>query len=618
MTYDEVGNLTLDTYTSALTAGMQYDADNKMTSAANGGQQYRYNADGERVKRIITGAGGGTYWMVYGLGGELVAEYNATSGIPAVTSPSKEYGYRGGQMLIVAESTTAVKWLVQDHLGSTRMEIGVGGAIGDVTRHDYLPFGEELAGSMRSGNGYGTATNTKQKFTGYERDDETGLDFAQARMYASIQGRFTSVDPDGIGAAISEPQSWNGYAYCGNRPTTLTDSSGLLWVYNENNGNLYYSDLTSEQWQAKYGNLKHWKIVDGAKFTPSKSGWTSNGVYLLAGASYTLNSSGSATNNHTNTEITPIPYITAFHDSDVSMGVVKLWFYSAQVGAGLGAAAYQAGGFTINAIGQVVKEEVKDQAQDLMLTKLEATFNSCFVAGTPVKTLEGDIPIEEIQAGDIVLSYNVESGELEYKQVARTYIRESDDLYDLSIQGEEKAFRVTATHPFFARPGCPSVETEGKWIRVDELRTGFEVMNPNGNWVRITKLHRVKGKFKVYNFEVVDNHDYFVGLQGVLVHNDCTTEVENHIEKKGGTHVRVSPEGGNINPPESLYSEHIQKQKAKLTPGSDVARWNYHDVAVKNGMVYDPYANKKVMPFGEWRKQWEASGIAYIIRKRKG
>ncbi len=96
--------------------------------------------------------------MVYGIGGELVAEYNATSSIPAVTSPSKEYGYRGGQMLIVAESTTVVKWLVQDHLGSTRMEIGLSGAANAVTRHDYLPFGEELTNSTRVGNGYGGAS----------------------------------------------------------------------------------------------------------------------------------------------------------------------------------------------------------------------------------------------------------------------------------------------------------------------------------------------------------------------------------------------------------------------------------------------------------------------------
>ena len=165
--------------------------------------------------------------MVYGIGGELIAECS----IPAVTSPGKEYGYRGGQMLIVAESATAVKWLVQDHLGSTRMEIGVGGATGDVTRHDYLPFGEELAGSMRSAaNGYGTATNTRQKFTGYERDDETGLDFAQARMYASKQGRFTSVDPENAGADPEDPHSWNGYAYARSNPTLYTDPGGQKYL----------------------------------------------------------------------------------------------------------------------------------------------------------------------------------------------------------------------------------------------------------------------------------------------------------------------------------------------------------------------------------------------------
>ena len=43
--------------------------------------------------------------MVYGIGGELVAEYNATSGIPEPATPNKEYGYRNGQMLVVWDDT---------------------------------------------------------------------------------------------------------------------------------------------------------------------------------------------------------------------------------------------------------------------------------------------------------------------------------------------------------------------------------------------------------------------------------------------------------------------------------------------------------------------------------
>jgi RHS repeat-associated protein len=226
MTYDNVGNLVTDTYTNpSAGGGMVYDAENHLTSAVNGSHKYNYNASGQRVRRSIASVG--EYWMVYGLGGELVAEYNANA-LPG--APVKEYGYRGGQMLIIAEGANP-KWLVQDHLGSTRMEIGLSGSLSAVTRHDYLPFGEELGGGVRTAPyGFGAATNTKQKFTGYERDDETGLDFAQARYMSSVQGRFTSVDPENAGADPEDPHSWNGYAYARSNPTLFTDPDGQKYL----------------------------------------------------------------------------------------------------------------------------------------------------------------------------------------------------------------------------------------------------------------------------------------------------------------------------------------------------------------------------------------------------
>jgi RHS repeat-associated protein len=243
MNYDAVGNLIFDSYTNpGKIEAMTYDAENHMTSAANGGHQYRYNAEGKRVKRII--AGQGEFWMVYGIGGELVAEYNATSSIPLQTSPNKEYGYRSGQLLVVWDDTETtanqkLKWLVTDQLGSTRMEIGRDGAASAVTRHDYLPFGEELGGTKRSGNGYGAVTKTKQKFTSKQRDEETGLDFFEARFMSSVQGRFTGADPKNAGATTQNPQSWSAYTYVLNRPTTTTDSKGKapdLEVERQQNG----------------------------------------------------------------------------------------------------------------------------------------------------------------------------------------------------------------------------------------------------------------------------------------------------------------------------------------------------------------------------------------------
>ena len=104
MSYDSAGNLTTDTYSG--NGSRTYDAENRMTSAQgiNQGnwQYYTYNADGQRVRRKIEGV---ETWQVYGMDGELLAEYAVSA---AATSPQKEYGYRNGQLLITAEAEAAI------------------------------------------------------------------------------------------------------------------------------------------------------------------------------------------------------------------------------------------------------------------------------------------------------------------------------------------------------------------------------------------------------------------------------------------------------------------------------------------------------------------------------
>ncbi len=101
MTYDSAGNLTNDTYSGQ--GQRTYDAENRMTQAwaNNQWQTYTYDASGQRVRRNVNGV---ETWAMYGLGGELLAEY-AASALPA--SPQKEYGYRNGQLLITAEAPAA-------------------------------------------------------------------------------------------------------------------------------------------------------------------------------------------------------------------------------------------------------------------------------------------------------------------------------------------------------------------------------------------------------------------------------------------------------------------------------------------------------------------------------
>ncbi|MGH9801212.1 MAG: RHS repeat-associated core domain-containing protein, partial [Blastocatellia bacterium] len=228
ITYDSAGNQTYDA-----TGNRWFDSENRMYKAVQSGttSYYVYDADGKRVRRIV---GATETWQVYGIDGELVAEYAANG---AAGSPQKEYGYRSGQMLIVAQtSPLEIRWTVPDHLGTPRMNIlgtgASGGLLGNVKRHDYLPFGEELfAGvGLRSSSSHGyepPSDGVRQKFTGYERDVETDLDFAQERYYANKQGRFISMDPLMASAKTGDPQTWNRFVYVFNNPLRYTDPNGM-------------------------------------------------------------------------------------------------------------------------------------------------------------------------------------------------------------------------------------------------------------------------------------------------------------------------------------------------------------------------------------------------------
>jgi RHS repeat-associated protein len=121
------------------------------------------------------------------------------------------------------------------------MIVDKSGSLASVKRNDYLPFGEELyanTGGRTTAQGYG-GDSVREKFTGYEADSETALNFAQARYQSPTQGRFTSVDPLGASATISDPQSFNRYSYVQNNPTNFTDPTGMalsdIGVYQTDN-----------------------------------------------------------------------------------------------------------------------------------------------------------------------------------------------------------------------------------------------------------------------------------------------------------------------------------------------------------------------------------------------
>jgi RHS repeat-associated protein len=202
-TYDSAGN----TLTDANGQTFIYDGENKQVEVRNSSNaaigKYWYDGDGKRVKKEVPGTGEVTVF-VYDAAGKQIAEYST---------------------VVASANDAKVAYLTADHLGSPRINTDVIGAV--TSRHDYHPFGEEIATSQRtSGVGYAGDTVRKQ-FTGYERDTETDLDFAQARMHDLNLGRFTSPDPAMVSASDINPQTWNRYIYVVNNPLKYSDPLGL-------------------------------------------------------------------------------------------------------------------------------------------------------------------------------------------------------------------------------------------------------------------------------------------------------------------------------------------------------------------------------------------------------
>ena len=136
----------------------------------------------------------------------------------------KSYVYLGDSLLSTTTSNGAggetIEYSHPDALGT---RIVSNAQTGTTSENINLPFGTQIQNES-------TNTTNKRKFTSYDRSAVTGLDYAQNRTYDPKQGRFTQVDPIGIGASsLMNPQSLNLYAYCGNDPINHTDPTGLFW-----------------------------------------------------------------------------------------------------------------------------------------------------------------------------------------------------------------------------------------------------------------------------------------------------------------------------------------------------------------------------------------------------
>jgi RHS repeat-associated protein len=125
------------------------------------------------------------------------------------------------------QTGSGLQYVTTDHLGSTRIITDASKTV--VECSDFMPFGDEVLATSqngRSGISCYAADLTRQKFTGYERDSESRLDFAQARYFSWSAGRFQSPDEPFMDQWSDDPQSWNLYGYVRNSPLIYVDPSG--------------------------------------------------------------------------------------------------------------------------------------------------------------------------------------------------------------------------------------------------------------------------------------------------------------------------------------------------------------------------------------------------------
>ena len=206
VSYDASGN----TLTDGLNT-FTWDAESQIKTAA--GVTYTFDGDGNRVQK----SNGKIYW--YGAGSEVLDESDASGNI------TDEYVFFGGKRVAhTVIGSGAIYYYAEDLLRSSRVITTSTGTV--CYDADFLPFGGEHV-----------VTNTcpqNYKFTGKERDTETGNDAFGARYFSPSLGRWLSPDWSGVPAPVpyaqlTNPQTLNLYPYVRNNPETFADIDGHLW-----------------------------------------------------------------------------------------------------------------------------------------------------------------------------------------------------------------------------------------------------------------------------------------------------------------------------------------------------------------------------------------------------
>jgi RHS repeat-associated protein len=220
-TYDVHGNVDQMPHLPAI----NWDFDNRLRSVdllGGGTAYYTYDADGHRVRKVIERQGGIVEERLYV--GRLEVFTRTQPGVAQLRRETLHV-MDDTRRIAMVDSRTAgsdsslpelIRYQFSNHLGTASLELDDNAAI--ISYEEYYPFGST---SYQAVDSLRDVPTKRYRYTGKERDEETGFYYHGVRYYAPWLARWTAPDPLGIKDGI------NRYSYSGNRPIASSDPTGM-------------------------------------------------------------------------------------------------------------------------------------------------------------------------------------------------------------------------------------------------------------------------------------------------------------------------------------------------------------------------------------------------------
>ena len=185
---------------------------------------YVYDASGQRIRKVCEKALGLVEERIYLGGFEMFRKHGGPIGINTATLERETLHVMDDkQRIALVETRTLpttpdpsdplllIRYQFGNHLGSASLELDEQAQI--ISYEEYAPYGSSTYQAVRSQ----TETAKRYRYTGKERDEESGLYYHGARSYAPWLGRWASCDP---------VSSINLYVYVASNPAVLHDPNG--------------------------------------------------------------------------------------------------------------------------------------------------------------------------------------------------------------------------------------------------------------------------------------------------------------------------------------------------------------------------------------------------------